>query len=595
MEPQLFSCGLCNNINSSSTKTKLQWSRNFSVADCCKVLKLNYYTPYFNGAATFQLRIDQSRISLMAHHTQLQWSRNFSVADCIQYIQTPIGFLEYFNGAATFQLRIADVRGIPTRSHHRLQWSRNFSVADWRCAGNSKRAVFRTSMEPQLFSCGLHTKWICLTHDQVSLQWSRNFSVADWLSLVMMGQPRNLTSMEPQLFSCGLMWVRGVPKTLVMDFNGAATFQLRIVGDAGKGIGDFFSLQWSRNFSVADCWIKCINGEAWISTSMEPQLFSCGLGIVVVGAIRLVVTSMEPQLFSCGLPLKTAPLKSHCSITSMEPQLFSCGLRLSRSTAQTIPPLQWSRNFSVADCRRYDEKWIPRGDYFNGAATFQLRIATPVSFVKGELANFNGAATFQLRIAIEINGSGNDIYLLQWSRNFSVADCTNHCLHLWLIPHHFNGAATFQLRIAFNSESISSFNSTSMEPQLFSCGLLSAVDIMWSVSLLQWSRNFSVADCFRPRIFGSSRLPTSMEPQLFSCGLRSKIWTSKGRCLTSMEPQLFSCGLLVMLNMEMSDLTRLQWSRNFSVADCGPNMKRQQTRGLHFNGAATFQLRIENG
>ena len=126
-------------------------------------------------------------------------------------------------------------------------------------------------MEPQLFSCGLE------------------YMNKNWADITK-------ASMEPQLFSCGLLKGTIRAHFSFFSFNGAATFQLRIVYSPWfrgnhvnrasmepqlfscglwKGsdtIGEIFkSLQWSRNFSVADwCdssptsryWLPCFNGAA---------------------------------------------------------------------------------------------------------------------------------------------------------------------------------------------------------------------------------------------------------------------------------------------------------------------------------------------
>ena len=157
-----------------------------------------------------------------------------------------------FNGAATFQLRIDDFSG---RSSPRT-WA---------------------SMEPQLFSCGLSICILWIIWYAIMLQWSRNFSVAD-CHLSFLNETRDeYASMEPQLFSCGLMEIRPKRVYSLHCFNGAATFQLRIVVKHKKEYFRLCQLQWSRNFSVADCGIELKMGDALYSASMEPQLFSCGL------------------------------------------------------------------------------------------------------------------------------------------------------------------------------------------------------------------------------------------------------------------------------------------------------------------------------
>ena len=185
-----------------------------------------------------------------------------------------------FNGAATFQLRIA--------------WNKR----------KVTYAVISPSMEPQLFSCGLKNT-------------QRNPTLSE------------TPSMEPQLFSCGLQHKLKRVDNPQWSFNGAATFQLRIACNATLDIAVLPTLQWSRNFSVADC-MQCHSRYCCIT---DP--------------------SMEPQLFSCGL-------------------LDNGG---------------WCFSFTSS---------------FNGAATFQLRIADYVWRLCSWFATFNGAATFQLRIVVVV-------------------------------------------------------------------------------------------------------------------------------------------------------------------------------------------------
>ena len=229
-------------------------------------------------------------------------------------------------------------------------------------------------MEPQLFSCGL--VWWC---------WPQ------WSDLP--------PSMEPQLFSCGLRaWT--VARTIDNPpFNGAATFQLRIVSEKCKINWNFNVLQWSRNFSVADCLKLNAVCQKHKIPSMEPQLFSCGL---------LINWLVSLWWFSPFNGAATFQLRIENKIV----KIFL-----------TQPTLQWSRNFSVADCRKYRNVYVYHIVAFNGAATFQLRIAT-------------------------------------------------HVITTVLLSTPFNGAATFQLRIEDNVRAWTlSLNNPSMEPQLFSCGL----------------------------------------------------------------------------------------------------------------------------
>ena len=184
-----------------------------------------------------------------------------------------------------------------------------------------------------------------------------------------------LASMEPQLFSCGLLKILPTPQSVVTCFNGAATFQLRIAVCELIDKSSLVALQWSRNFSVADC--KTV--KANLTTAKE---------------------------------------------ASMEPQLFSCGLMFAYFVGGYYFMLQWSRNFSVADCQ-----WRYSGRVEIGMASMEPQLFSCGLHGKTGLlcpqvnGCFNGAATFQLRIATTLAQKAIDAKQLQWSRNFSVADC----------------------------------------------------------------------------------------------------------------------------------------------------------------------------
>ena len=355
----------------------LQRSRNFSVADWPLVAR----PPIFRFA--------------------LQWSRNFSVADCINPALITIFGIISFNGAATFQLRIVPVLPVIGRTHVWLQWSRNFSVADCRGYNGLDHRQISASMEPQLFSCGLKNSGMISLLIGSLLQWSRNFSVADWsiqgknpmptiwgfngaatfqlriaVSRVFIHYASVLASMEPQLFSCGLKTKMTVKFWKSACFNGAATFLLRIVRanrcrqywfviasmepqlfscglrypKASERLSHLV-LQWSRNFSVADCIKKAKSMVLTLEASMEPQLFSCGLQVRVVACLLVqhcfngaatfqlriaprhhyhhgtTITLQWSRNFSVADWNEFVAAAKSNNLASMEPQLFSCGLQ----------------------------------------------------------------------------------------------------------------------------------------------------------------------------------------------------------------------------------------------------------------------------
>ena len=83
MGPQLCSCG---NLDYSSYQTargimRLQWGRNFAVAETRPCPQCPETLTRFNGAATLQLRKRYHSIMYTAQDGWLQWGRNFAVAE----------------------------------------------------------------------------------------------------------------------------------------------------------------------------------------------------------------------------------------------------------------------------------------------------------------------------------------------------------------------------------------------------------------------------------------------------------------------------------------------------------------------------------
>ena len=67
-------------------------------------------------------------------------------------------------------------------------------------------------------------------------------------------QLSNVTaSMEPRLFSRGMRTIPLRRDLHMAGFNGAATFQPRNAFARGKAYKEAESLQWSRDFSAAEC------------------------------------------------------------------------------------------------------------------------------------------------------------------------------------------------------------------------------------------------------------------------------------------------------------------------------------------------------
>ena len=182
---------------------------------------------------------------------------------------------------------------------------------------------------------------------------------------------------------------------------------------------------------------------------MEPQLFSCGLWRDFDEPHIPRMASMEPQLFSCGL---------HCmGKRNLKDVKGFNGAATFQLRIGVVPyinyteynKLQWSRNFSVADCCGVAHKKSNLCTSFNGAATFQLRIVLMVIDDAHEFATLQWSRNFSVADCTKKKTSVRRAPVLQWSRNFSVADCIVLGLCLFLVAR-FNGAATFQLRIVLH-------------------------------------------------------------------------------------------------------------------------------------------------
>ena len=158
-------------------------------------------------------------------------------------------------------------------------------------------------------------------------------------------------------------------------FNGAATFQLRIVAKIIWLKSWIFSFNGAATFQLRIVWWMCVRWLGIVAASMEPQLFSCGLLIQRLKNKTIQYWLQWSRNFSVADCVKVEWQRMCRYFASMEPQLFSCGL---------LKRVFWPDFLALS---------------FNGAATFQLRIARLYKASPPLCCCFNGAATFQLRIA----------------------------------------------------------------------------------------------------------------------------------------------------------------------------------------------------
>ena len=349
--------------------------------------------------------------------------------------------------------------------------------------------------------------------------------------------------MGPQLYRCGNLTVLETTYTTHTRFNGAATLSLR----------------------------KCACGSRpplAVRASMGPQLYRCGNVIVSVLVVELVVASMGPQLYRCGNmfvveidgsihhtlqwgrnfivaemfhKLTGTPL---CIIASMGPQLYRCG---NYTTIAHLPytyhELQWGRNFIVAEMQvlrafpasifhcfngaatlslrkcRMSQSTRPATSRFNGAATLSLRKSQVSGDADPRQTCFNGAATLSLRKFVRPASSFQRSWMLQWGRNFIVAEMCIRVQPPWLRLVRFNGAATLSLRkYPVNREIGTLICQLQWGRNFIVAEIWDASRPCYTGGRLQWGRNFIVAEIFINSGGPDQLMTASMGPQLYRCG-----------------------------------------------------------------------------
>ena len=163
------------------------------------------------------------------------------------------------------------------------------------------------------------------------------------------------------------------------------------------GLGGL-TLQWGRNFIVAEMTeMGLARGGFWVA-SMGPQLYRCGNRDAIVdrafGALEL----------QWGRNFIVAEIRDYVELVllrvgaSMGPQLYRCGNLPKRHGGHTSHTC------------------------FNGAATLSLRKCVDVPVMAITHQCFNGAATLSLRKS-EREAEYRELpCTLQWGRNFIVAE-----------------------------------------------------------------------------------------------------------------------------------------------------------------------------
>ena len=254
-------------------------------------------------------------------------------------------------------------------------------------------------------------------------------------------------------------------------FNGAATLSLRKLDQIVSAHLETITLQWGRNFIVAETGRLDLRGDQPDQASMGPQLYRCGNS----GHTASGPTSRRSFNGAATLSLR--------KLTSF--LIGSYGLVV----------LQWGRNFIVAETTQRP-CWLRNRTRFNGAATLSLRKPAPVPD------------------ALPVLGT------LQWDRNFIVAETLGRVPH----PHHDHYASMGpQLYRCGNQaddmDGIPHGIGASMGPQLYRCGNLYTSGEIGTMDVgLQWGRNFIVAETRRGYHAVKHGKLASMGPQLYRCG-----------------------------------------------------------------------------
>ena len=230
------------------------------------------------------------------------------------------------------------------------------------------------------------------------LQWGRNFIVAEitWVGLVITTESQ--ASMGPQLYRCGnqsLIDGLETPHTLLQWGRNFIVAEM-----AGSAMGLLFMavLQWGRNFIVAEMDAIFLFWALHRAASMGPQLYR-------YGNAQVPLRSSTPRIRFNGAA--TLSLRKWAAF---------------KLDMYELMPLQWGRNFTVAETTKPSGQFTLDTFRFNGAATLSLRKHGPCRL------GFKSWAG------------------LQWGRNFIVAETLVRSIADINTVDCFNGAATLSLR-----------------------------------------------------------------------------------------------------------------------------------------------------
>ena len=178
----------------------------------------------------------------------------------------------------------------------------------------------------------------------------------------------------------------------------------------------------------------------------------------------------------------------------MGPQLYRCGNMSIPLTQVFLVMLQWGRNFIVAEM--YWNDCLASGPWqaSMGPQLYRCGNGTGRPPTTGARWRFNGAATLSLRKSFTNKHTAIDMQMLQWGRNFIVAEISQLYMTILLIVELQWGRNFIVAEMAY----------LLMPPM--------------SRPPLQWGRNFIVAEMLDKATVDMLQRVASMGPQLYRCG-----------------------------------------------------------------------------
>ena len=277
----------------------------------------------------------------------------------------------------------------------------------------------------------------------------------------------------------------------------------------------------------------------------------------------------------------------------MGPQLYRCG-NAKRQVVPTDRPreLQWGRNFIVAEITRRSRRVGCHSRASMGPQLYRcgnsIPILHPQSILNASMGPqlyrcgnlitsctnsfgtpcFNGAATLSLRKFGLIFLCLILVSLLQWGRNFIVAEIQR-------VRHRPTYRPTLQWGRNF----------IVAEMWRLSASLRSAATCFNGAATLSLRK--SVWICVQ----GRPENPASMGPQLYRCGNTFRSVAGCGCCCSFNGAATLSLRKCAMPFMRFRVGSTLQWGRNFIVAEMSLSEACRCRIPASFNGAATLSLR----